>query len=293
MKQLAIHSLGWGAGLIAMIQLPALASNSRLAPAPSIQTNYSPAASSNPQPPQLIAVELGVRSLAPGDEGQDVRILQRFLRDEGLYPYFVDGIYGEETASAVATYQRIRGLPDTGVANESTLVDMDFDFLPQTQPAYTPSSSASRQPSSLLSGNLGPGSTGSDVIALQRQLNYFGIPVFVDGDYGFETEQAVRTYQRVQGLPVTGSADSRTLETMGFEAPRYPYVAAIIADESALSEVQRFFPNAYVDRNRRGRFINIGSFGERFPAEARSDAAKARGFTTRVLYSRPGLLLGQ
>ncbi|MEM9089665.1 MAG: peptidoglycan-binding domain-containing protein, partial [Cyanobacteria bacterium P01_F01_bin.53] len=119
---------------------------------------------------------------------------------------------------------------------------------------------------------------------LQQRLNDFGIPVFVDGVYGFETEQGVRTYQRIQGLSVTGAADNETLERMGFEIPDYPYVAAVIADESRLAEVQQFFPGAFIDRNRRGRFINIGSFAERFPAEARVDAAAARGFTTRVLF---------
>ncbi|MEO1444802.1 MAG: peptidoglycan-binding domain-containing protein, partial [Cyanobacteria bacterium J06635_11] len=138
--------------------------------------------------------------------------------------------------------------------------------------------------SSLLGGNLVPGSSGSDVIALQQRLVSFGIPIFVDGVYGFETEQAVSTYQRVQGLSVTGSADNATLKSMGFSVPDYRYVAAVIADQAVLTDVQRYFPQAFVDRNRRGRFINIGSFAERFPAEARVDAAAARGFTTRVLY---------
>ena len=122
------------------------------------------------------------------------------------------------------------------------------------------------------------------MIALQQRLNRLGIPVFVDGVYGFETQQGVRTYQRVQGLNVTGNADNATLESMGFVAPNYPYVAAVIADESQLASVREFFPDAFVDRNRRGRFINIGSFGDRFPAEARANAATARGFSTRVLY---------
>lgn len=309
MKQLAIHSLGWGAGLIAFSQLPALAGSSGLTVLPNAQSlaNIGSIGLSAEQlsskaavsARQLIAqsadaLTIGVRSLGFGDSGQDVRILQRYLNDQSLYPYIADGNYGQETADAVAAYQRIRRLPDTGVANETTLKDMGFTFLPEAQtPIPVTNDNASRQPAALLAGNLGPGSSGSDVIALQQQLRYFGIPIAVDGVYGFETEQAVRTYQRVQGLPLTGTADNKTLESMGFNVPNYPYVAAVIADESLLSEVQRFFPDAYVDRNRRGRFINIGNFGDRFPAEARVDAAAARGFTTRVLYSRSGSLFGQ
>lgn len=305
MKKLAIRTLGWGIGWslggLAFIQLPVLAANN---PA---NTPWVNAASSSHslfgsvsfseqtptgqiQQPQLLAVALGARNLQQGDSGADVRILQRYLSRNGLYPYEVDGVFGIETATAVATYQRIRNLPATGIADEETLVDMEFDFLPTAAaPAFTPSAAPSAQGTSLLSGNLVPGSSGSDVIALQQRLNAFGIPLFVDGVYGFETEQAVRTYQRVQGLNATGSADNATLESMGFAVPNYPYIAAVIADGSRLSEVQRFFPEAFVDRNRRGRFINIGTFAGRSPAEARVDAAAARGFTTRVLYRRSGL----
>ena len=283
---------------MAFIQLPLLASPASSAvpnmSSPSFQASAQTSAQIQMQPsPQLIAVSLSRRSLSIGDEGGDVVALQRFLSRQGLYPYVIDGIYGAETSEAVATFQRIRGLSGTGVADEATLRRMDFDFDAAPVAIAPNASNIPTGATSLLAGSLAPGDTGTDVIALQQRLRAFGIPLFVDGDYGFETEQAVRTFQRVQDLEVTGTADSRTLESMGFTVPNYPYVAAVIADESALSEVQRFFPNAYVDRNRRGRFINVGSFASRLPAEARVDAAAARGFTTRVLYRRDGLFLGQ
>ena len=286
MKQLAVHHLGWAAGFIAFIQLPAIASSSVLNVAP--PDSYSQTDLRSPQ--VLVAVSLSRRSLSIGAEGDDVVALQRFLSRQSLYPYLIDGIYGSETADAVATYQRIRGLSATGTADESTLIDMDFEFAAATRP-YTPAASnAPNRGGTLLAPTLTLGDSGTDVINLQRRLQDFGIPLFVDGIYGFETQQAIRTYQRVQNLAVTGNADSATLERMGFKTPSYPYIAAVIADDSLLREVQQFFPNAYVDRNRRGRFINIGSFANRLPAEARVDAAAARGFTTRVLYSRSGVL---
>ncbi|WP_121970199.1 peptidoglycan-binding protein [Leptolyngbya sp. BC1307] len=288
MKQFAVRSLGWGVGILAIAQLPVLASNPPSADAQQaidpLILEHTAVRRSLPDQPQLLAVALSSRTLRVGDFGTDVRSLQRFLGRNGLYPFAVDGKYGQDTVEAVATYQRIRGLSATGIADEETLADMDFDFLPAATPTAVATPTAASQSPSLLSGNLVPGSTGSDVIALQQRLNRFGIPVFVDGVYGFETQQGVRTYQRVQGLNVTGNADSATLERMGFVAPNYPYVAAVIADESQLASVREFFPDAFVDRNRRGRFINIGSFGDRFPAEARANAATARGFSTRVLY---------
>ena len=279
MKQLA-RSLAWGIGIIALVQLPV-----QLAGRASVGLSDDAFGTvDQPQPDRLqLAIAITRRSLQPNDQGADVRALQRYLARNGLYPYAVDGFYGQDTVDAVATYQRIRDLPATGVANEETLRDMGFDFLPAASSPAAGSAASSSQPA-LSVGGLALGSTGSDVVALQRRLNSFGIPVATDGDYGFETQQAVRTYQRVQGLTVTGSADRETLETMGFSTPRFPYVAAIIADESQLARVRQFFPDAFIDRNRRGRFINIGSFGDRFPAEARVDAAAARGFNTRVLY---------
>ncbi len=302
MKQLAVHSLGWSISIIALAQLPVLASNQAPPIKTSSQLNHSVTESSvtessvtessvtesSAQQPQLLAVALSSRSLRIGDNNADVRALQRYLSRNGLYPFVIDGAYGQETADAVTTYQRIRNLPATGIADEATLTDMDFDFLPAAAaptPPATPNS-ASRDVNLTSGGELVPDSTGSDVIALQQRLNELGIPVYVDGVYGFETQQAVRTYQRVQGLNVTGIADDDTLEAMGFTAASYPYVAAIIADESELANVQKYFKDAYMDRDRRGRFINIGSFAERYPAEARVDAAIARGFSTRVLYQR-------
>lgn len=272
--------------MIALAQLPVLASN------PAHNTSQTDPASlmleQIAQPPvieqQLLAVALSSRSLRSGDNNADVRALQRYLSRNGLYPFAIDGVYQQETADAVATYQRIRNLPATGIADEETLRDMDFDFLPEAAPTPTATAAPANRDVELAAGGLAPDSVGTDVIALQQRLNGLGIPVFVDGVYGFETQQAVRTYQRVQGLPVNGIADSDTLDSMGFTVPNYPYVAAVIADESELANVQKYFENAYMDRDRRGRFINIGSFAERFPAEARVDAAIARGFPTRVLY---------
>ena len=64
--------------------------------------------------------------------------------------------------------------------------------------------------------NLGLGATGDKVRQLQQQLariskTYPAIPTIrVDGVYGPATQQAVRTFQQVFGLPVTGVVDYNT-----------------------------------------------------------------------------------
>lgn len=71
-------------------------------------------------------------------------------------------------------------------------------------------------PSSWPGYNLTIGSSGNKVRQMQEQLNvisnaYPAIPkVGVDGIYGPATEAAVREFQSVFGLPVTGVVDYRT-----------------------------------------------------------------------------------
>src|SRR5690606_30529647 len=50
------------------------------------------------------------------------------------------------------------------------------------------------------------GSKGQAVIALQKALNTAGANLLVDGDFGDETEKAVRAYQLKKGLVVDGRA---------------------------------------------------------------------------------------
>ncbi|EDX87277.1 Putative peptidoglycan binding domain protein [Synechococcus sp. PCC 7335] len=336
MKQLTIRAIGWGVLTMTFVQLPVLAMTE---PAYRIVRH---SAITTFDDPHLLAVGLTRRALRRGDIGEDVRALQLYLSQNGLFPYQADGIYGQETVDGVVTYQRIRDLPATGIADEETLRDMDFEFLPADEVSLPPADFSSEEfgsedfgsedfsseefgsedfgsedfsseefgseefgseefgsedfnyDGSMTSDTLAPGSTGSSVIALQERLNNFGIPVFVDGTYGFETQQGVRTYQRLQRLPVTGTADRRTLSSMGFSVsskPIRPYISAVIADESALDSIRELFPEAYVDRERGGRFINIGSFESRSPAEARVDTAAAQGYNARVIYRRRGFFL--
>lgn len=54
------------------------------------------------------------------------------------------------------------------------------------------------------------GSIGPSVTALQRELKASGYPLSIDGHFGPQTEQAVRGYQRSQGLVVDGIAGPKT-----------------------------------------------------------------------------------
>ncbi|WP_194053012.1 HEAT repeat domain-containing protein [Nodosilinea sp. LEGE 06152] len=58
--------------------------------------------------------------LQPGAEGDEVMMLQRQMRLQGLYQGAVDGRYGEETKAAIAAFQTSVELPPTGTLDQAT-----------------------------------------------------------------------------------------------------------------------------------------------------------------------------
>ena len=66
-------------------------------------------------------------ALKPGDAGAAVEVLQRTLNAQadlmaqpGAAPLDADGDYGDGTRAAVVRFQRIKGLPTTGLADAAT-----------------------------------------------------------------------------------------------------------------------------------------------------------------------------
>lgn len=61
-----------------------------------------------------------------------------------------------------------------------------------------------------------PGSTGSEVRQIQTKLKNWGYYTgSVDGIYGWQTESAVRSFQKKNNLTVDGIAGEKTLQAMG------------------------------------------------------------------------------
>ncbi|MEM7061955.1 MAG: peptidoglycan-binding domain-containing protein [Cyanobacteria bacterium P01_B01_bin.77] len=160
-----------------------------------------------------------------------------------------------------------------------------------TPPALPPTPSISSP--AVVRRSLGFGDFGRDVEALQRALVSNGInPGPIDGDYGTLTREAVREFQQVYDLPVTGIADQETLNGLGvsigeeFASNDLPYVAAVTEPPRYLGRVQRVFGNAVVDSARQGEFINIGRYDSRSSAAERVREARRSGFDARILYQR-------
>lgn len=157
--------------------------------------------------------------LEEGDTGFGVRELQYFLAfiagfNESVRPVTIDGIFGQTTRGAVEDFQYDYGLTVDGIVGERTwqaIYDTYRNLLDSLPENYFTSSTLPYPGEPLRIGD-----RGENVTALQNYLNrisdvYTTIPkLTVDGVYGVVTSNAVREFQRIFGLPVTGVAASYT-----------------------------------------------------------------------------------
>lgn len=110
---------------------------------------------------------------------QATRAVQYLLRARG-YKVATDGVFGQQTESALKQFQSARGLNANSIM-DSTVWEKIVVRVRR-------------------------GSRGNAVRAMQVLLRSKGYPVRVDGVFGAATERIVRRYQRAQGLVVDGVA---------------------------------------------------------------------------------------
>ncbi|MBQ8162989.1 MAG: peptidoglycan-binding protein [Clostridia bacterium] len=161
--------------------------------------------------------------LSEGDTGSEVFELQYLLSlignyDEEIPIIALDGVFGPSTEAAVRAFQRSYGINETGVVGYQTwdMLYRAYIGILSSLPEEYFASTTLPYPGTILR----IGSSGESVSALQEYLNYISdtytqIPkVTVDGVYGEGTENAVRAFQRVFGLPESGIVSSRLWNTI-------------------------------------------------------------------------------
>ncbi|WP_273851730.1 peptidoglycan-binding protein [Guptibacillus spartinae] len=137
--------------------------------------------------------------LSVGMRGSAVTDLQTKLKAKGYYTYTVDGIFGQITKTAVQNFQKANGLSQTGVADSKTL-----SVLAESSDTAKPATSG-----------LTVGSRGSAVTNLQQMLKDRGYYSYnIDGIFGSITQKAVKEFQSIVGLSVTGVADDKTIDAL-------------------------------------------------------------------------------
>lgn len=147
-------------------------------------------------------------TLHKGDEGSDVKELQNILLSLGyrLPKYGADGEYGAETISAVKAFQKAMGLEIDGICGQKTWAALEI--------AKNSAKPAVRLLLQDIERTLRIGCTGNDVMVLQTALIYLGynLPKYgADGEYGSETVEAVKAFQKAHGLDVDGIMGPKSL----------------------------------------------------------------------------------
>ena len=127
-----------------------------------------------------------------GSSGSAVKSLQSNLNNYG-YKLNVDGFFGPLTLNAVKDFQKQHSLAVDGIVGPNTYGELN----PTTPTAV-----------------LGRGSSGSGVRYLQENLNKAGYSLNVDGIYGSLTLNAVKNFQKSNGLAVDGLAGPKTFAAL-------------------------------------------------------------------------------
>ena len=156
----------------------------------------------------------GYPVLMLGSTGSDVSDLQARLLELGYYEGAIDGRYASGTQAAVQEFQSRNGLTADGVAGRQT---QDLLYSGGAQPKYV--SAVDQSQGYLL---LKQGTSGLDVRKLQGRLAELGYySGGVDGIYGDTTVDAVKAFQRNNGLSGDGQAGSQTQSKLYSATAKY------------------------------------------------------------------------
>jgi peptidoglycan hydrolase-like protein with peptidoglycan-binding domain len=153
-------------------------------------------------PKQRVAAVVKWPTFRPGDSLNSVwqvKAIQYLLRSRGVYKSRIDGVFGARTTAAVRAFQHKNGLKADGIVGSRTLP--------------------------LLIKTVKRGNKGDAVRAVQHILKYGFAesetltlpPLTVDGVFGFQTERAVRAFQKDYALKSDGIVGAKSWSYL-FEA---------------------------------------------------------------------------
>ena len=154
----------------------------------------SPVATANPD---------ATRTLTLGMTGNDVYALQERLIELRYLTGVADGVFGAETQAALIAFQKNNGLTEDGNAGSSTLKKLAGSCKAATRTTPTPAPAGTV--------TLREGDEGENVYILQAYLFELGYYTGrIDGRFSAETTEAVKAFQRANGLTADGIAGKGT-----------------------------------------------------------------------------------
>lgn len=170
-----------------------VAATQALQPVPPPAPAKAPATAASSAPPQpAAAAAQGHASLV----GNLVADTQRALLDVGFYDGSVDGVLGPQTKAAISAFEKRIGLIPTGQPSPRLLSEMRRG-RPRAAELADPVST----------GSIADPAGRARMKRVQQALNQIGYgPIETDGRGGGKTANAIRRFERDNGLPMTGAA---------------------------------------------------------------------------------------
>lgn len=165
------------------------------------------------------------RTLRKGDKGEDVKSLQQRLKDLGYYAGNVTGTVNDATVNAIKAFQKKSGIEADGVCGNVTrtvLYGVNAIYAQPTAVPVIPSAPVTSYPP-ITEDNviiIRSGSRGEIVLRLQQRLQDLGYyQSRLDGVYLTDDIEAVRAFQKANGLKVDGKAGFDTQSALYGENP--------------------------------------------------------------------------
>lgn len=182
------------------------------------------------------------RLLRRGDQGEDVRAVQKMVRRIArnfpaipVVQVSPAGVFNGETDAAVRAFQRVMGLTSDGIVGSNTWYRMLSVFNAVKRLNELDSEGISPADlETVFALPLRLGDRGYDVMVIQSYLDFIAtrhgeIPyLYVDGIFGPMTDRAVRAFQEAYGLKADGVVGQETFNRL----------------VSAYSEIYRTLPPA-------------------------------------------------
>lgn len=152
-----------------------------------------------------------LKKTSPFMAGQDVRAVQKTLIAKGYScgKTGADGEYGKNTEAAVKKFQKAAKLTADGIVGENTTEKLGGVWKAGSVESVTVSRLLKKK---------SPLMTGDDVKAVQKALiakGYSCGKAGADGEYGTNTEKAVKEFQKAKKLTADGIAGKNTVEALG------------------------------------------------------------------------------
>ena len=152
-------------------------------------------------------------SLKKGAKGDAVKKLQQRLKELGYYKNSIDGDYGNVTVNAVKAFQKKNGLTQDGVAGTATLKKLNSTSAIDANGKTT--AQVEKEEAVKEDDTLKKGAKGSEVKKLQQRLKELGYYKYgIDSSYGDRTVEAVKAFQKKNGLTQDGVAGAATLKKL-------------------------------------------------------------------------------